>query len=90
MIKALQRCRAFYFLGFLIKRLFEGPAVFVYKAINSRFFKFRALLTKEGNFKGVNEHAHEVDVIIQVEKGKASSTGRFSAGGVMDWEKRRR
>ena len=82
MIKALQRCRAFYFLGFLIKRLFEGPAVFVYKAINSRFFKFRALLTKEGNFKGVNEHAHEVDVIIQVEKGKASSTGRFSAGGV--------
>ena len=37
--------------------------------------------TKEGNFKGVNEHAHEVDVIIQVEKGKASSTGRFSAGG---------
>lgn len=40
--------------------------------------------TKEGNFKGVNEHAHEVDVIIQVEKGKASSTGRFSAGGVME------
>jgi len=46
MIKALQRCRAFYFLGFLIKRLFERPAVFVYKAINSRFFKFRALLGK--------------------------------------------
>ena len=40
--------------------------------------------TKEGNFKGVNEHAHEVDVIIQVEKCKASSTGRFSAGGVME------
>ncbi len=40
--------------------------------------------TKEGKFKGVNSHAHEVDVIIQVEKGKASSTGRFSAGGVME------
>jgi hypothetical protein len=40
--------------------------------------------TKEGKFKGVNEHAHEVDVIIQVDKGKASSTGRFSAGGVME------
>ncbi len=40
--------------------------------------------TKEGNFKGVNEHAHEVDVIIQIEKGKANSTGRFSAGGSME------
>ena len=40
--------------------------------------------TKEGNFKGVNEHAHEVDVIIQVDKGKATSTGRFNAGGSME------
>jgi deoxyadenosine/deoxycytidine kinase len=40
--------------------------------------------TKEGKFKGVNEHAHEVDVIVQVEKGKATSTGRFSAGGQME------
>ena len=40
--------------------------------------------TKEGNFKGVNEHAHEVDVIVQVEKGKATSTGRFNAGGSME------
>jgi deoxyadenosine/deoxycytidine kinase len=39
--------------------------------------------TKEGKFKGVNEHAHEVDVIVQVEKGKATSTGRFNAGGSM-------
>ena len=39
--------------------------------------------TKEGKFKGENEHAHEVDVIIQVDKGKASSTGRFRAGGEM-------
>jgi hypothetical protein len=37
--------------------------------------------TKEGKFKGVNSHAHEVVVIIQVDKGVASSTGRFSAGG---------
>lgn len=41
--------------------------------------------TKEGNFKGVNEHAHEVDVIVQVEKGKATSTGRFNAGGSMEF-----
>ena len=40
--------------------------------------------TKEGNFKGVNEHAHEVDVIVQVDKGRATSTGRFNAGGSME------
>ena len=40
--------------------------------------------TKEGKFKGVNEHAHEVDVIVQVDKGKATSTGRFNAGGSLD------
>lgn len=40
--------------------------------------------TKEGNFKGVNEHAHEVDVIVQVDKGKATSTGRFNAGGSVE------
>lgn len=40
--------------------------------------------TKEGNFKGVNEHAHEVDVIVQVDKGKATSTGRFNAGAEME------
>lgn len=39
--------------------------------------------TKEGKFKGVNSHAHEVDVIIQVDKGMATSTGRFNAGGKM-------
>ena len=40
--------------------------------------------TKEGNFKGVNEHAHEVDVIVPVDKGRATSTGRFNAGGRME------
>jgi hypothetical protein len=39
--------------------------------------------TKEGKFKGVNSHAHEVDVIVQVDKGQATSTGRFNAGGKM-------
>ncbi len=38
----------------------------------------------KGKFKGVNEHAHEVDVIVQVDKGKATSTGRFNACGGMD------
>jgi hypothetical protein len=47
-------------------------------------FVFIYHTTKEGNFKGVNEHAHEVDVIVQVDKGKATSTGRFNAGGSMD------
>lgn len=39
--------------------------------------------TKEGRFKGVNTHAHEVDVIIEVGKGEAKATGRFNAGGQM-------
>jgi len=42
--------------------------------------------TKEGNFKGVNSHAHEVDVIVKVDKGQALSTGRFNAGGKMKIE----
>jgi hypothetical protein len=39
--------------------------------------------TKEGRFKGVNTHAHEVDVIIEVGKGEAKATGRFNTGGVI-------
>ncbi len=39
--------------------------------------------TKEGRFKGVNTHAHEVDVIIEVGKGEAKASGRFAAGGSM-------
>lgn len=46
-------------------------------------FVFIYHTTKEGKFKGVNSHAHEVDVIIQVDKGQATSTGRFNAGGKM-------
>ena len=40
--------------------------------------------TKEGDFKGVDEHAHEADVIVQVDNGKATSTGMFNAGGSME------
>jgi hypothetical protein len=40
--------------------------------------------TKEGRFKGVNTHAHEVDVIIEVGKGDVKATGRFNAGGRME------
>ena len=45
--------------------------------------------TKEGRFKGVNTHAHEVDVIIEVGKGEAKATGRFNAGGYLDFLKLR-
>lgn len=37
--------------------------------------------TKEGKFRGGNEHAHEVDVIIEVVNGEAIAKGRFSANG---------
>jgi hypothetical protein len=40
--------------------------------------------TKQGRFKGVNTHAHEVDVIIEVGNGEAKATGRFNAGGRMN------
>jgi predicted ATP-dependent serine protease len=40
--------------------------------------------TKEGRFKGSNTHAHEVDVIIQVEKGRAKGKGRFGVGGEVE------
>lgn len=48
------------------------------------YFIFIYHTTKEGKFIGVNEHALEVDVIVQVDKGKATSTGRFNAGGSME------
>lgn len=36
--------------------------------------------TKEGRFRGENAHAHEVDVIVQVENGLAKAKGRFGGG----------
>lgn len=37
--------------------------------------------TKDGKFRGGNELAHEVDVIIEVEAGIVRASGRFNAGG---------
>lgn len=39
---------------------------------------------KEGKFRGFNAHAHEVDVIIEVEKGYTTSTGSCNAGGSVE------
>ena len=44
----------------------------------SFIFIFHA--TKDGKFKGGNELAHEVDVIIEVENGIAKGKGRFGQG----------
>jgi hypothetical protein len=56
----------------------------LHKSFPEVSFIFIYHTTKDGKFKGVNSHAHEVDVIIQVDKGVASSTGRFSAGGRLE------
>lgn len=37
--------------------------------------------TKEGNFRGKQDFAHDVDVIIEVENGLAKANGRFGVGG---------
>jgi predicted ATP-dependent serine protease len=37
--------------------------------------------TKEGNFRGKQDFAHDVDVIIEVENGVARANGRFGVGG---------
>lgn len=37
--------------------------------------------TKDGKFRGGNELAHEVDVIITVENKMATASGRFNSGG---------
>jgi hypothetical protein len=47
----------------------DFPRVFIYHT------------TKEGNFRGKNENAHEVDVIVEVSDGKATGNGRFGIGG---------
>jgi len=40
--------------------------------------------TKDGKFRGGQEFAHEVDCIIDVEKGVASANGRFGVGGKLN------
>jgi hypothetical protein len=40
--------------------------------------------TKEGNFRGRQDFAHDVDVIIEVENGIAKANGRFGVGGKIE------
>ena len=40
--------------------------------------------TKEGNFRGKQDFAHDVDVIIEVENGIAKANGRFGVGGKLE------
>ena len=40
--------------------------------------------TKEGDFRGGQENAHDVDCIVEVEEGKAKGKGRFGVGGEME------
>jgi purine-nucleoside phosphorylase len=44
-------------------------------------FVFIFHTTKEGNFRGKQDFAHDVDVIIDVENGVAKANGRFGVGG---------
>lgn len=52
-------------------------------ALNKKFvrtaFVFIYHSTKEGKFRGGNEHAHEVDVIIEVVNGNVNAKGRFNS-----------
>ena len=50
----------------------EGLLIFIYHT------------TKDGKFRGTNENAYEVDVIIEVSDGKAKGNGRFGIGKVID------
>jgi hypothetical protein len=43
-------------------------------------FIFTFHTTKEGNFRGKQDFAHDVDVIIEVENGVAKANGRFGVG----------
>jgi predicted ATP-dependent serine protease len=40
--------------------------------------------TKEGDFRGGQENAHDVDCIIEVKDGVASGKGRFGVGGEIE------
>ncbi|HCT31018.1 MAG TPA: hypothetical protein DIW31_09865, partial [Bacteroidales bacterium] len=44
-------------------------------------FVFIFHTTKEGNFRGQQDFAHDVDVIVEVETGLAKANGRFGVGG---------
>lgn len=40
--------------------------------------------TKDGSFRGIQQNAHDVDVIIEVEDGVAKANGRFGVGGEIE------
>jgi predicted ATP-dependent serine protease len=40
--------------------------------------------TKEGDFRGGQENAHDVDCIVEVKDGVASGKGRFGVGGSLE------
>lgn len=40
--------------------------------------------TKDGNFRGKQDFAHDVDVIVEVEDGIARANGRFGVGGKLN------
>ena len=44
-------------------------------------FIFIAQSTKDGSYRGARDLEHEVDVIVKVENGVATSFGRFNQGG---------
>jgi hypothetical protein len=46
-------------------------------------FIFIAQSTKGGHYRGTRDLEHEVDVIVKVENGEATSYGRFNQGGKM-------
>ncbi len=51
------------------------------------FFVLVSQVTKSGVFRGSQEWAHDVDVIVDVKKGKADIMGRFGSGEYEIFEK---
>lgn len=47
-------------------------------------FIFMAQVTKEGDFRGEQDIAHEVDLVIVVKNGEAFGNGRFIQGGYLN------
>ena len=55
------------------------------KANPGKSFIFIFHTTKTGQFRGENQFAHDVDVIIEVVDGKAKGNGRFGWGEIEVW-----
>lgn len=51
------------------------------------FFVLVSQVTKSGVFRGSQEWAHDVDVIVDVKNGKADIMGRFGSGEYEIFEK---